>query len=56
LAGKGLKAGKEGHTLGGIAMSLFDATDFADRLKFQPLGVGNGPAPQGLLEPLLIAA
>jgi dTMP kinase len=33
LAGKGLKAAKEGHTLGGIAMSLFYATDFADRLE-----------------------
>ena len=33
LAGKGLKAAKEGHTLGGVAMSLFYATDFADRLE-----------------------
>src|SRR4030095_9731413 len=33
LAGKGLKAAKEGHTLGGITMSLFYATDFADRLE-----------------------
>ena len=31
LAGKGLKAAKEGHTLGGTTMSLFYATDFADR-------------------------
>ena len=35
LAGKGLKAAKEGHTLGGIAMSLFYATDFADRLEHE---------------------
>src|SRR6266404_4795145 len=33
LAGAGLKAAKEGHTLGGITMSLFYATDFADRLE-----------------------
>jgi dTMP kinase len=33
LAGKGLKAAKEGHTLGGVTMSLFYATDFADRLE-----------------------
>src|SRR3954465_15233607 len=33
LAGKGLKAAKAGHTLGGITMSLFYATDFADRLE-----------------------
>ena len=33
LAGKGLKQAKEGHTLGGITMSLFYATDFADRLE-----------------------
>ncbi len=33
LAGKGLKAAKVGHTLGGITMSLFYATDFADRLE-----------------------
>lgn len=33
LAGKGIKAAKEGHTLGGITMSLFYATDFADRLE-----------------------
>lgn len=33
LAGKGLKAAKERHTLGGITMSLFYATDFADRLE-----------------------
>jgi dTMP kinase len=38
LAGKGLKAAKERHTLGGITMSLFYATDFADRLEqaFRP--------------------
>ncbi len=35
LAGKGLKAAKEGHTLGGTTMSLFYATDFADRLEHQ---------------------
>ena len=33
LAGKGLKQAKEGHTLGGITMSLFYATDFADRME-----------------------
>lgn len=33
LAGKRLKQAKEGHTLGGITMSLFYATDFADRLE-----------------------
>jgi dTMP kinase len=33
LAGKGLRSAKDGHTLGGIAMSLFYATDFADRLE-----------------------
>lgn len=33
LAGKKLKQAKEGHTLGGITMSLFYATDFADRLE-----------------------
>ena len=33
LAGKGLKAAKEGHTLGAVTMSLFYATDFADRLE-----------------------
>jgi dTMP kinase len=33
LAGKGLKAAKEGHTLGSLTMSLFYATDFADRLE-----------------------
>jgi dTMP kinase len=33
LAGKRLKKAKEGHTLGGITMSLFYATDFADRLE-----------------------
>jgi dTMP kinase len=35
LAGKGLRAAKEGHTLGGTTMSLFYATDFADRLEQQ---------------------
>jgi dTMP kinase len=33
LAGKRLRRAKEGHTLGGITMSLFYATDFADRLE-----------------------
>ena len=33
LAGKGLKAAKEGHTLGALTLSLFYATDFADRLE-----------------------
>lgn len=33
LAGKRLRQAKEGHTLGGITMSLFYATDFADRLE-----------------------
>jgi dTMP kinase len=33
LAGKGLEAATEGNTLGPIAMSLFYATDFADRLE-----------------------
>src|SRR5207247_6151294 len=33
LAGKRLKQAKEGHTLGGITMTLFYATDFADRLE-----------------------
>src|SRR5882672_4141382 len=35
LAGKKLKQAKEGHTLGGITMSLFYATDFADRLEHE---------------------
>src|SRR5207248_3675927 len=33
LAGKGLKRAKEGHTLGRITMTLFYATDLADRLE-----------------------
>ena len=33
LAGKSLKIATEGNTLGRIAMSLFYATDFADRLE-----------------------
>ncbi|MGH7769181.1 MAG: dTMP kinase [Candidatus Binatia bacterium] len=33
LAGKRLRQAKEGHTLGGMTMSLFYATDFADRLE-----------------------
>ncbi len=35
LAGKGIKQAKEGHTLGPITLSLFYATDFADRLENQ---------------------
>ncbi len=33
LAGKGIKIAKEGNTLGPITMTLFYATDFADRLE-----------------------
>jgi dTMP kinase len=33
LAGRGIKQAKEGHTLGTIALTLFYATDFADRLE-----------------------
>jgi dTMP kinase len=33
LAGEGLKIAKEGHTLGRVTMTLFYATDFADRLE-----------------------
>lgn len=33
LAGKGLRAAKDGHTLGGLTMNLFYATDFADELE-----------------------
>src|ERR1700683_1610428 len=33
LAGKGIQQGKEGHTLGPTTMTLFYATDFADRLE-----------------------
>jgi dTMP kinase len=33
LAGKGIKRAKEGNTLGRITLSLFYATDFADRLE-----------------------
>lgn len=35
LAGKGIKRAKEGHTLGRITLSLFYATDFADRLEHE---------------------
>ncbi len=35
LAGKGIQQAQEGHTLGGITLSLFYATDFADRLEKQ---------------------
>ena len=37
LAGKGIKRAKEGHTLGPISLSLFYATDFADRFEKQIL-------------------
>lgn len=33
LAGKGIKVAKEGNTLGPITMTLYYATDFADRLE-----------------------
>lgn len=33
LAGKGIQQAQEGHTLGRITLSLFYATDFADRLE-----------------------
>jgi dTMP kinase len=33
LAGKAIRQAKEGHTMGAITMSLFYATDFADRLE-----------------------
>jgi len=33
LAGRGIKQAKEGHILGPITLSLFYATDFADRLE-----------------------
>ncbi|MCC6294034.1 MAG: thymidylate kinase [Bryobacterales bacterium] len=33
LAGKGIQQAKEGNTLGAITMTLFYATDFADRLE-----------------------
>ncbi|MGH9785940.1 MAG: dTMP kinase [Terriglobia bacterium] len=33
LAGKGIKRAKEGNTLGRITLTLFYATDFADRLE-----------------------
>ncbi|MCL4855616.1 MAG: hypothetical protein KJZ78_29980, partial [Bryobacteraceae bacterium] len=33
LAGKGIQRAKEGNTLGPITMTLFYATDFADRLE-----------------------
>jgi dTMP kinase len=37
LAGKGIQQAQEGHTLGRITLSLFYATDFADRLENQIL-------------------
>jgi dTMP kinase len=33
LAGKAIRQAKEGHTMGSVTMSLFYATDFADRLE-----------------------
>ena len=36
LAGKGIQQAKEGNTLGPITMTLFYATDFADRLARTP--------------------
>ncbi len=33
LVGKGIQQAKEGHTLGRVTLSLFYATDFADRLE-----------------------
>ena len=49
LAGKRLKQAKEGHTLGGITMSLFYATDFADRLEAigMPVHPGDHPCAAG---------
>src|ERR1700683_957171 len=47
LAGKGIQQAKEGNTLGPITITLFYATDFADRL-------GNGIIPAlraGLIVP-----
>jgi dTMP kinase len=35
LASKGIKQAKEGHTLGRITLSLFYATDYADRLEHE---------------------
>jgi dTMP kinase len=35
LVGKGIKRAKEGHTLGRITLSLFYATDFADRMEHE---------------------
>ena len=35
LAGRGIKQAKEGHILGRITLTLFYATDFADRLEHQ---------------------
>ncbi|HET9401652.1 MAG TPA: dTMP kinase [Candidatus Acidoferrales bacterium] len=37
LVGKGIKRAKEGHTLGRITLSLFYATDFADRMQHEIL-------------------
>ena len=37
LAGKGIKRAKEGHTLGPVTLSLFYASDFADRFEKQIL-------------------
>jgi dTMP kinase len=35
LAGRGIQQAKEGHTLGRVTLSLFYATDFADRLEHE---------------------
>jgi dTMP kinase len=35
LAGKGIQQAQEGHTLGRVTLSLFYATDFADRLEHE---------------------
>src|SRR5947208_14092580 len=43
LAGKGIKQAKEGHTLGPLTLSLFDATEFADGLE----GGGGAPLREG---------
>jgi dTMP kinase len=42
LAGRGIKQAKEGHTLGPITLSLFYATDFADRFDRQILPMLKG--------------
>ena len=49
LAGEGLKSAKEGHTLGWLTMTLFYATDFADRLETEviPCTAGGLYRPHG---------